>query len=74
MNKYAQSTAFLYKAAELDNIPSAYYYLGVAFDNLSEPKNALENYKKYINGLSDDDFEESEKRDYAKARILKLSD
>ena len=37
MNNYAAATAPLYKALELDkNNVIAYFYLGLAFDNLSE--------------------------------------
>ena len=72
-NNYAAATAPLYKAIELnkDNL-DAYYYLGVAFDNLSEPENALEYYKEFIKRLPLDDFGESEKKDYANLRIKKL--
>ena len=73
-NNYAASTASLYKCIELDrNNKLAYFYLGAAFDNLSEPQNALTNYQKFINLLRDDDYGESEKRDYAMTRIKKLS-
>ncbi len=73
-NNYAAATAPLYKAIELNkNNFEAYYYLGVAFDNLSEPQNALEYYKEFIERLPKDDFGESEKRDYANARIKKLA-
>lgn len=74
MNNYAAATAPLYKSIELDkkNI-QAYYYLGVAFDNLSESKNALEYYKKYVENLPDDEYGESERLNYAKVRIEKLS-
>ncbi|MCD7780252.1 MAG: tetratricopeptide repeat protein, partial [Candidatus Gastranaerophilales bacterium] len=72
-NNYAASTAALYKCIELDknNIP-AYFYLGIAFDNLSEQKNALTYYQKFLEILPSDDFGESEKADYAKARIQKI--
>lgn len=72
-NNYAASTALLYKCIELDknNIP-AYFYLGIAFDNLSEPENALVYYQKFINLLPKDDYGESEKLNYAKTRIEKL--
>ena len=74
LNNYAAATAPLYKAIELDkNNYSAYYYLGVAFDNLSEQKNALEYYKKYLQYLPSDDYGESEKKEYANVRIKKLS-
>lgn len=74
-NNYAASTASLYKCIELDkNNKQAYFYLASAFDNLSEPENALINYKKFINLLSDDDYGESEKRNYAMYRIKKLSE
>ena len=72
-NNYAASTALLYKCIELDknNVP-AYFYLGIAFDNLSEPENALIYYQKFIDLLPDDDYGESEKLEYAKTRIQKL--
>lgn len=73
MNNYAAATAPLYKAIELDkNNIMAYFYLGLAFDNLSEPKNALGYYKKFIQLLPNDDYGESEKRSYAQSRIEKL--
>ena len=72
-NNYAASTAHLYKCLELDkNNIQVYFYLGLAFDNLSESKNALTYYKKYIELLPKDVYGESEKLDYAKARISKL--
>lgn len=73
MNNYASSTAPLYKAIEMDknNIP-AYFYLGLAFDNLEEKNNALSYYKKFIKLLPADDYGESEKLNYAKTRIEKL--
>ena len=72
-NSYAASTASLYKCLELDKYnKQAYFYLGTAFDNLGEPQNALENYEKYMQLLKADDFGESEKREYAYARITKL--
>lgn len=72
-NNYAASTASLYKALELDkNNILVYFYLGLAFDNLSEPKNALSYYQKFIDLLPKDDYGESEKLNYAKARINKL--
>lgn len=74
MNNYAAATAPLYKAIELDkNNTMAYFYLGLTFDNLSEPNNALNYYKKFITLLPADDYGESEKLNYAKARIEKLS-
>ncbi len=74
MNNYAASTAPFYKAIELDkNNIQAYYYLGVAFDNLSEGQNALEYYKKFVENLPEDDYGESEKLNNAKVRIEKLS-
>ncbi len=74
MNNYAASTAPLYKAIELDkNNNLAYFYLGLAFDNLSEPDNALAYYRKFIELLPKDDYGESEKLNYAKSRIEKLS-
>ncbi|MBQ9245289.1 tetratricopeptide repeat protein [bacterium] len=73
-NNYAASTASLYKCIELDrNNKQAYFYLATAFDNLSEHQNALQNYQKYINLLSNDDYGESERRTYALTRIKKLS-
>jgi Tfp pilus assembly protein PilF len=72
-NNYAASTASLYKCIELDKYNKlAYFYLGTAFDNLSEPQNALHNYQKYVELLNSDDFEESERRDYAMRRIQRL--
>ena len=72
-NNYAASTAALYKCIELDkNNKLAYFYLGTAFDNLSEPDNALQNYQKYISLLGSEDFGESERKEYALARINKL--
>ncbi|MCD7740243.1 MAG: tetratricopeptide repeat protein, partial [Candidatus Gastranaerophilales bacterium] len=72
-NNYAASTAALYKCIELDkNNAPAYFYLGIAFDNLSEPKNALMYYQKFIELLPADDFGESERLEYAKSRINKL--
>ena len=74
MNNYAAATAPLYKAIELDkNNILAYYYLGVAFDNLSEGQNALENYKKFVDYLPQDDYGQSEILNNAKLRIEKLS-
>lgn len=72
-NNYAASTAALYKSLELDksNI-TTYFYLGIAFDNLSEPSNALMYYQKFINLLPKDELGESEKLKYAKERIQKL--
>lgn len=74
LNNYAASTALLYKTIELDknNVP-AYFYLGLAFDNLSEPENALIYYKKFIELLPSDYYGESEKLEYAKNRVLKLN-
>ena len=72
-NNYAASTASLYKSIELDkNNKLAYFYLATAFENLSEPENALQNYQKFVELLRADDFGESEKREYAFARINKL--
>ncbi len=72
-NNYAASTAALYKCLELDktNI-TTYFYLAIAFDNLSEKNNALMYYQKFINLLPKDDYGESEKLEYAKDRIAKL--
>ncbi len=73
-SNYAASTAMLYKAIDLDKSNFlAYYYLAVAFDNLSEFSNALENYKIFVNKLPKDAYQESEKYEYAKLRIEKLS-
>ena len=73
-NNYAASTAALYKAVELDkNNATAYFYLGLAFDNLSEQKNALEYYTHYVNMLSADDYLETERKEYATARINQLN-
>ncbi|MCD7879797.1 MAG: hypothetical protein LUG16_07690 [Candidatus Gastranaerophilales bacterium] len=72
-NNYAASTAPFYKALELDkNTILPYFYLGIAFDNLSEPKNALMYYQKFVNLLPKEEYGESEKIDYAKVRIEKL--
>ena len=72
-NNYAASTASLYKCIELDkNNALAYFYLGIAFDNLSEPKNALSYYQQFINLLPADELGESERLNYAKVRIQKL--
>jgi len=72
-NNYAASTAALYKCIELDkNNALAYFYLGIAFDNLSEPQNALSYYQKFINLLPADELGESERLNYARARINKL--
>lgn len=75
MNNYAAATAPLYKSLDLNekNI-LCYFYLGIAFDNLSEKENALENYKKFVEKLPADDYGESEKLEYAKTRIEKLSE
>ncbi len=74
-NNYAASTAALYKCIELDkNNTMAYFYLGIAFDNLSEPKNALMYYQKFIELLPSDELGESEKLEYAKSRIKKLKE
>lgn len=72
-NNYSASTAELYKCLEYDpdNI-LANFYLGIAFDNLSEKSNALMYYQKYIGQVKSDDFGESERKEYAKARIQKL--
>lgn len=75
MNNYAAATAPLYKSLYLDgNNILCYFYLGLAFDNLSEKENALDNYKKFVENLPADDYGESEKLEYAKARIEKLSE
>ena len=72
-NQYAKATAPLYKAIDIDkNNISAYFYLAEAFDNLSEPQNALSYYEKFIRLVPSDNFGESEKIEYAKARIQKL--
>lgn len=72
-NQYAKATAPLYKAIDIDkNNISAYFYLAEAFDNLSEPQNALSYYEKFIRLVPSDNYGESEKIEYAKARIQKL--
>lgn len=72
-NEYERATAPLYKAIALDkNNVYAYFFLAQAFDNLSESANALEYYKKFISKVSSEDYEASEKIDYAKFRIEKL--
>lgn len=72
-NNYSASTAELYKCLEFDpNNILANFYLGIAFDNLSEKSNALMYYQKYIGQVKSDDFGESERKEYAKARIQKL--
>ncbi len=72
-NNYAASTAELYKCLEYDkNNTLANFYLGIAFDNLAEKNNALTYYQKFVNLLANDDFGESERREYAQARIQKL--
>ena len=72
-NEYERATAPLYKAISLDNNNVyAYFFLAQAFDNLSEAQNALEYYKKFISKVSTEDYEASEKIDYAKSRIEKL--
>ena len=74
MNNYAAATAPLYKALELDkNNVIAYFYLGLAFDNLSEQDNALFNYKEFIRQLPSDNYGETDKLNYAKLRVEKLS-
>ena len=72
-NNYSASTAELYKCLEYDpdNI-LANFYLGIAFDNLSEKSNALMYYQKYMGQVKSDDFGESERKEYAKVRIQKL--
>lgn len=72
-NNYAGSTAALYKSIELDkNNAFAYYYLAIAFDNLSEKSNALSYYKKFLTSVSNEDYNENDKIEYAKMRIQKL--
>lgn len=72
-HNYAASTAYLYKCIELDkNYYAAYFFLAVAFDNLSEQENALVNYQKYIDIVPKDLYDETEKINFAKARIEKL--
>lgn len=74
MNNYASATAPLYKSIDIDKTNTlAYFYLALSFDNLSEPENALTYYKKFIQLLPKDELGESEKLNYAKARIEKLS-
>ena len=72
-SNFAASTAALYKSIELDEtniLP--YYYLGFAFDNLSEPDNAVVYYKKFLELLPNDSYGESERVQYAQARIQKI--
>lgn len=72
-NNYAASTAALYKSIELDNNNAfAYYYLAIAFDNLSEKSNALSYYKKFLNSVSNEDYNENDKIEYANMRIQKI--
>lgn len=72
-HNYAGSTAYLYKCIELDkNYYAAYFFLAVAFDNLSEQENALINYQKYVDIVPKDLYDETEKINFAKARIEKL--
>ena len=72
-NNYSASTAELYKCLEYDPDNNlANFYLGIAFDNLSEKSNALMYYQKYIGQVKSDDFGESERKEYAKVRIQKL--
>lgn len=72
-HNYATSTAYLYKCIELDkNYYAAYFFLAVAFDNLSEQENALINYQKYVDIVPKDLYDETEKINFAKARIEKL--
>lgn len=74
MNNYAASTAPLFKAIELDkNNTLAYFYLALSFDNLAETDNALAYYRKFLAKLPADDYAESEKLNYAKSRVEKLS-
>ena len=74
MNNYASATAPLYKSIDLDKTNTlAYFYLALSFDKLSEPENALSYYKKFIQLLPKDELGESEKLNYANARIEKLS-
>lgn len=74
MNNYAASTAPLFKAIDLDkNNTLAYFYLALSFDNLAETDNALAYYRKFLAKLPADDYGESEKLNYAKSRIEKLS-
>ena len=72
-SNFAASTAALYKSIELDEtnvLP--YYYLGIAFDNLSEQENALTYYKKFLELLPEDQYGESERVQFAQARIQKI--
>lgn len=72
-NNYAASTASLYKSLELDNTNIyAYYYLGIAFDNLAEYENAYGCYSQFLKLLPPDELGESEKIQYARTRINKL--
>ncbi len=73
-SNYAAATAPLYKSIELDkNNTLAYFYLALAFDNLSEQDNALVYYQKFIQLLPKEEYGESERLNYAKSRIEKLS-
>lgn len=72
-SNYAESTAALYKSIELDeNNVLAHFYLGVAFDNLSEEQNALNYYERFLQLLAVDEYQETEKAEYARARIQKI--
>ncbi len=73
-NNYAAATAPLYMAIELDKTYApSYFYLALSFDNLSEKKNALENYQKYLTLLKPDDYSETERKEYASSRISQLN-
>ena len=72
-NQYEKSTAYLYKCIELQkNNYNAYYYLAIAFENIGETENAILNYKKYLEYLPEDAFDENEKKNDVISRIKKL--
>ena len=72
-NQYEKSTAYLYKCIELEkNNYNAYYYLAIAFENIGETENAIINYKKFLEYLPQDAFDENEKKNDVTNRIRKL--
>lgn len=72
-NNYSAAVDSLYKALELDKTNAdIYYYLAIAYDNLSKYENAYNYYKQYLRMLPADSFGDSEKIDYVKNRINKL--
>ena len=72
-DKFEESTAYFYKCIELNKKHYlAYLSLAIVFDNLSERENALINYKKFIEVIPKDLYDEQEKINYAKNRIEKL--